>query len=142
MKNSLSFTIGLSFLLFSFSCCDKKNTYDAACNQITLNKPFIAGIDEQWCLDEAIWKIRFGPFIEDSRCNVTGIECVWAGRYVMAATIDNGELVQDTFNAVNNWSDTLYQGIYSILLKKVFPEIRSSTDPLDPSEYSFEVIVK
>jgi len=141
MKKSLSFTLGLSFLLFSFSGCDKKSTSDF-CNQITLNKPFIARIDEQWCLDETNWKIRFGPFIEDSRCNVTGIECVWAGRYVMAATIDNSELVQDTFQAVYNWSDTLYQGVYSVILNKVFPEIRTSMEQLDPSLYSFEVIVK
>ena len=142
MKNILSFSLGLCFLLFGFSGCDKKNPSDLGCNQITLNKPFTAKIAEQWCLEETNWKITFGSFIEDSRCNVTGIECVWAGRYVMAATIDNGEAIQDTFLAVNNWSDTLYQGSYRIILSKVFPEIRTTMEPLDPSEYSFEVVVK
>lgn len=142
MKHSISFTLGLCFLLFSFSACDKKNPPELTCSQMTLNKPFIARIGEQWCLEETNWKITFGPFLEDSRCNVTGIDCVWAGRYVMAATIDNGEPVLDTFYAVNNWSDTLYQDGYSIILNKVFPEIRATMEPLDSSKYSFEVVLK
>ena len=60
----------------------------------------------------------------------------------MAATIDNGETIQDTFYAVHNWSDTLHQGNYDIILNKVFPETKATTDPLDPAKYSFEVIVK
>ena len=98
---------------------------------------------DEWCFEEADWKIRFGPFIEDSRCNVPDIVCVWAGRYVMAATIYNhGETVQDTFEAVYNWTDTIYQGPYQIILSKVYPEIRTSMEPLDPSNYSFDIIVK
>ncbi len=142
MKTSISFLLGLSFMLFSFSGCEPKSIAYSSCNQITLNKPFTARISEQWCLDEANWKIKFGPFIEDSRCNVPGIECFWAGRYVMAATIESNGIVQDTFHAVQNWSDTLYQGGYTIILNKVFPEIRTTMEPLDPSKYSFEVIVK
>jgi hypothetical protein len=142
MKNLLPYTLSLSLILFGFSGCDKKNGSDPNCNQIILNKPFTARIAEQWCLDETNLKITFGPFIEDSRCNVPQIECVWAGRYVMAVTINNGETVQDTFEAVRNWSDTLYQGSYSIILNKVFPEVRTSMEPLDPTKYSFEVIVK
>ena len=142
MKNFLSGTLCLSLLLCGFSGCDKKTNSDPNCNQIILNKPFTARIAEQWCLDGANWKITFGPFLEDSRCNVSGIDCVWAGRFVLAATIDNGEQVQDTFFAINNWSDTLYEGSNKILLNKVFPEIRTSMEALDPSKYSFEVIVK
>jgi hypothetical protein len=142
MKNFLPYTLSLTLILFGFSGCDKKNGSDPSCNQIILNKPFTAKIAEQWCLDETNWKITFGPFVEDSRCNVPQIECVWAGRYVMAVTINNGETVQDTFEAVRNWSDTLYQGSYSIILNKVFPEVRNSMEPLDPAKYSFEVIVK
>lgn len=142
MRNFLFLFLGTAFFLFGFSGCDKQNQSGLTCSQITLNKPFIARINEQWCLEETNWKIKFGPYLEDSRCNVTGIECIWAGRYVMAATIDSGETLQDTFYAVNNWSDTLHQGTYDIILNKVFPEMRQSTDPLDPGKYSFEVIVK
>ena len=126
--------------LMALTACDKKTTANLSCNQISLDIPFTAKIDETWCLDD--WKIRFGPFVEDSRCNVPGIECIWAGRYVMAATIDNGETVQDTFYAVRDWRDTLYSGPYKVILNKVFPETRPTTDPLDPSAYLFEMIVK
>jgi hypothetical protein len=142
MKNFFSLPLFLGFFLVGSAGCEKKLVQDGVCNQITLNKPFIGQMDEQWCLEEGNWKIRFGPFIEDSRCNVTGIECVWAGRYVMATTIEKGNSTQDTFYAVNNWSDTLYYDGYSIILKKIFPEIRTSMEPLDTSKYSFEVLVK
>lgn len=139
MKNYYSFTFGIMLIILSQAGCDKKSD-NLLCNQITINKPFIAKVDEQWCLDD--WKIRFGPIQEDSRCNVVDVECVWAGRFVMAAEIDNGESVQDTFYAVSEWRDTLYNGPYKVILNKVFPEVRTSTDPLDDSAYSFEIIVK
>jgi len=126
----------------ALNSCDKKQDSGLNCNTIILNQTFRAKINEDWCIDEADWKIHFGPFIEDSRCNVPNIECVWAGRYVMAATIDNGETLRDTFFAVNNWSDTIYQGPYQIILSKVYPEIRTSMEPLDTSAYSFDIIVK
>ena len=61
----------------------------------------------------------------------------------MEAMIINGDSEErDTFFAVKNWSDTLYQGDYSIILSKVFPETHFSLDLLHPSKYSFDVIVK
>lgn len=61
----------------------------------------------------------------------------------MAVTIDDqGESVQDTFYAEYNWTDTIYQGAYKVILSKVYPEERTSMEPLDPSAYSFEIIVK
>ncbi len=139
MKNYNCLSILLLLPLMLLAACDKKT--NALCNQISLDIPFTAKLDETWCLDN--WKIRFGPFLEDSRCNVPGIECIWAGRYVMGATIDNnGETVQDTFYAVGDWRDTLYSGPYQVILNKVFPETRPTTDQLDPSAYSFEIIVK
>ncbi|MEO6130375.1 MAG: hypothetical protein ABIQ02_00910 [Saprospiraceae bacterium] len=134
--------ICFSFFLLSASGCDKKTNTDALCNQITLNKPFTGRINEIWCLDEADWNITFGPFIEDSRCNVPNIECFWAGRFVMATVITTSEgVVRDTFYAQNSWSDTLHQGAYTIILKKVYPEVRTSMEALDPSKYSFDVVV-
>ncbi len=142
MKNYISAGVISCLLMFCLAACDKKSPSNGSCNEATLNQLFTAKINEQWCLDGTNWKIRFGPMVEDSRCNVTGIQCVWAGQYVMAVTINNGEPVQDTFYAVNNWTDTLYQGGYQIILAKVYPEIRTTTDPLDPSAYSFDVLIK
>ena len=142
MKIYISLISVLMVAAFSSAGCEKKLNSGFSCNSITLNETFTAKIGEEWCLEAENWKIKFGPFVEDSRCNVPGIQCIWAGRYVMAATIDNGEAVQDTFFAVDNWQDTLYQGGHQIILSKVYPEIRTSTEPLDPSAYSFDVIVK
>lgn len=132
----------IALILAGLTSCDKKTEANPTCHPITLNTPFTARISEQWCIEEADWKITFGPMIEDSRCNVDGILCVWAGRYVMAATIDKGEAVRDTFFAVHNWSDTLYHAPYQIILSKVYPETRLSMEPLDPAAYSFDIIVK
>lgn len=124
--------------LITLASCDQNTS---SCKQITIDKPFIARIDERWCIDDAGWKVTFGPFIEDSRCNVDGIDCVWAGRFVMGATFEKGETKLDTFYAVHNWSDTLYHSQYRIILEKIYPETRASMEPLDPTEYSFKVIV-
>ncbi|HUR30306.1 MAG TPA: hypothetical protein VMZ69_02675, partial [Saprospiraceae bacterium] len=95
--------IVLLFGLTSLNSCDKKQESGLNCNTIIINQPFRAKITEDWCIGSD-WKIHFGPLVEDSRCNVPNIECVWAGRYVMEASIDNGDSVRDTFFAVNNWS--------------------------------------
>ncbi|HEX5112662.1 MAG TPA: hypothetical protein VFV79_07435 [Saprospiraceae bacterium] len=88
------------------------------------------------------WKITFGPFLEDSRCNVPEIDCVWAGRYVMAALIEGAETERDTFYAERDWRDTLHVYPYTIILNKVFPETRTTMGNLDSSAYSFEIIIK
>lgn len=124
----------------SFTSCDQKSSL--TCKEITPGQPFLARIGEEWCVSASNWKVKFGPFVEDSRCNVPGIECVWAGRYVMEATFSHGETVQDTFFAVNEWRDTLYQGGYQVILDKVYPETRTSMSALSPEDYSFDVIVK
>ena len=135
-------TIGILLTAFIVPACLEKPSNTAGCNEFTSGEPFIAKIDETWCLQDTDWRISFGPLIEDSRCNVPGIECVWAGRYVMAATIKQGETLRDTFFAVNDWRDTIYSGGYQVILNKVFPETRPTTDPLPKSAYSFEVVVK
>jgi hypothetical protein len=142
MKNYFSLTLLALAGMFTNQACDKNTDAELTCKSITVNKPFTAKIGEEWCIPATGWSITFGPTIEDSRCNVPEIDCVWAGRFVMAATIDNGEITQDTFFAVNNWRDTLYSGSYTIILDKVKPEIRSSTELLDPSAYSFDMIVR
>jgi len=138
---ALSLLLSLCLSLFSASC-DKKSEGTPLCDPITLNKPFTAKIGETYCLPSEHWEISFGPFVEDSRCNVSGLDCFWQGQYVMGISIDNGEIVRDTFYAVNDWRDTLFHAPYHIVLNKVFPETRASMEPLDTSAYSFEVIVK
>jgi hypothetical protein len=143
MKTLLSIAVCSCFLLFGFSGCDKNCSSDPSCNEINLNKPFTARLGERWCLESENLEINFGPFVEDSRCNVPGIECIWAGRYVMATTLVHGDAAkQDTFYAVHNWTDTLYSGNLSIILNKVLPETRPTTDPIDQSNYAFDVVVK
>ena len=138
---SLSLSLSL-FLSLSLSSCDKKSEGSPQCESVTLNKPFIAKIGETYCLPEDHWKITFGPFMEDSRCNVPGIDCIWAGRFVMAALIETNETTRDTFYAQRDWRDTIQRGAYTIILNKVFPEIRETMEPLDTSAYSFEIIIK
>lgn len=142
MKNYISLTVFMVSTILSSPGCDPKSDANPPCNTITLNKPFTARIGEQWCIPSTDWKITFGPMIEDSRCNVPNIECIWAGRFVMATTIDNGETLQYNFEAVNNWQDTLQVEPYTIYLNLVKPEIRPSTEPLDPSAYSFDITIK
>jgi hypothetical protein len=149
MRNYKSLTINLipylslSLLLsLSVSGCDKKSEVTPPCTSFTLNKPFTAKIGETFCLPSDHWEITFGPFLEDSRCNVPGQECFWEGQYVMAVSIDNGEIEKDTFYADGDWRDTLYAGNHSIILNKVFPEVRETMAPLDTSAYSFEIIIK
>jgi hypothetical protein len=145
MKKAMKSYISLTAILLgvlSLAGCENKSSSDLQCNEIKLNQPFTALIGEDWCIPATGWKINFGPVIEDSRCNVTDIECVWAGRFVLGATITKGETTQDTFYAVSNWQDTLYNGPYAIHLKTVKPEVRSSVEPLDPSKYSFEMVIR
>ena len=141
LRLSLSFSLFFSLTLLQFSC-EKTSEGSPQCDQIALNQPFTAKIGETYCLPNKNWKITFGPFIEDSRCNVPNIECIWAGRYVMAALIEGGESERDTFFAERDWRDTLHVAPYTIILNKVFPETRTTMEPMDTSGYSFEIIIK
>jgi hypothetical protein len=130
-------------ILLVVNGCGKSGEAPAGCdNQITLNQPFTARIGETWCLPDESWDITFGPYLEDSRCNVVNVDCVWAGRYVLATYIENDGAMRDTFFAVREWRDTLSAAGHTIILNKVYPEVRQSTDPLDASSYSFEIIVR
>ena len=142
MKSYLSLTISLLFVLVT-ERCEPKSDSGNVCNQAILNKPFVAKIGEEWCLSQTDWKMKLDAVVEDSRCNVTNVDCVWAGRYVMAVTIEqDGTPLRDTFYAVNNWRDTIYNGPYAIYLNLVKPETRPTTDPIDAADYSFEMVIK
>ena len=60
----------------------------------------------------------------------------------MAALIEGGESERDTFFAERDWRDTLHVAPYTIILNKVFPETRTTMEPMDTSGYSFEIIIK
>lgn len=142
MKSYITLTVSLLFVLVT-ERCEPKPANGLMCNEAQLNKPFTARIGEEWCLTGTDWKIKLDGVVEDSRCNVPNIECVWAGRYVMAVTIDqDGSILQDTFFAVNNWQDTIYSGSYAIYLTLVKPEIRPTMDPIDADAYSLEMVIK
>ena len=142
MKTYLSITISLLFVLVT-ERCEPKTANGLTCHETQLNKPFTARIGEEWCIAGTDWKMKLNAVVEDSRCNVPNVECVWAGRYVMAVTIDqDGSTLQDTFFAVNNWQDTIYSGSYAVYLNLVKPQTRPTTDPIDASSYSFEMVIK
>ena len=125
------------------SGCDHKPESPVNCNTITPGQTFTARIGESWCLPDDHWQITFGPAIEDSRCNVADIECVWAGRFVLGTTIQYQDGVkQDTFDAISNWSDTLHNTPFTVILQKIYPEMRDSIGMLPASAYSFDVLVK
>ena len=113
------------------------------CNEAHLNKPFTARIGEEWCLAQTDWKMKLDAVVEDSRCNVTNVDCVWAGRYVMAVTFSHdGTSLRDSFYAINNWKDTIYIESHAVYLNLVKPETRPTTDPIDPASYSFEMVIR
>ena len=142
MKNYISLTVFIVSTILSSPGCDPKTDANLQCHEITLGKTFTARIGDVWCVPSTDWKIAFGPIIEDSRCNVPGIECIWAGRFVMSATIDDGEITNQNFEAVHNWQDTIYSGPYAIYLNLVRPEIGPTPGPSEPSVYSFDIVVK
>ena len=143
MEKFTGFSSMIFGVLLAFNGCGKSEDKTAGCdNQITLNQRFTAKIGETWCLPTENWEITFNATVEDSRCNVVDVECVWAGRCVLATNIDAGTSVRDTFYAVDDWRDTLIAGNHTIILDKVHPVTRPSTDPLPESAYAFDVIVK
>ena len=139
----LTLTLAMGLVLSSFSGCDKDSDENVGCNSFNLNETFTAKSGETWCLKGDDLEITFGSVVEDSRCNVPEIDCVWAGRYVSAVSFsDNGEILKDTFFAVSNWRDTLYVNNHAVLLNKVNPEIRQEMGTLPDEAYSLEILVK
>lgn len=144
MKTRNLIALLMTILGWTLMSCDKAPFGEnLQCNQAQIDKSFTAGTGELWCLSGSDLKIQFTDVVEDSRCNVSDITCVWAGRYVMAATLlYGGESIQDTFYAQHGWRDTLYTGPYKIILEKVKPETRESMEPLEDEAYNFDVVIR
>lgn len=142
MKNHICLTILVLGTVFLASCTKSKTETPFDCKEITLGETFSAKFGEEWCVPQTGLKMTLGPFIEDGRCNIPGILCVWEGQFVMGVTFENGEATKDTFYAVKNWRDTLSHGPHTIMLNKIYPLTRTSFDPMDLEEYTFEMIVE
>ncbi len=142
MKYCKSLTILFLVALLTGACHDEIARGNSPCQNITLDKPFIAKFGETWCRPAENWEITFGPFLEDSRCNVPEYECFWQGRFVMGAQYNNGETVKDTFEVIYGSTDTLNAWPFRVIITDVYPEDRTSFEPLDTSAYSFRVVVK
>ena len=136
-------------IILLIPACGKNSSENSLCDTVTLNKPFIAEIGDLKCLLQTepneTWSIKFGPMLEDSRCN-QGNDCIWAGRYVMETSIQSGDAITtDTFDARaltdEIWTDTLFHNGYEIILVKVNPVTRLN-GPVEPSGYSFDMIIR
>ncbi len=142
MKNHIYLTTLILTGFLIASCTKSKTDTPFVCQEITLGETFTAKLGEEWCVPQTGWKMTVGPFMEDGRCNIPGIQCVWEGQFVMGATFDNGVETIDTFYAVHNWRDTLINGPYAIMLNKIYPLTRPNFDPVDLDDYAFEIIVE
>ena len=124
--------------------CDKRDVVEeGACDEFTLGEEFEARIHDTWCLQNGDLTITFQRILDDSRCNIQDVECVWAGKFTMEVDIrEGGATRRDTFDAVHNWQDTIMTGAYDIALIKVLPEIRIMNNLPDTSDYRLRVVVQ
>lgn len=137
----LRLTIIFSLPLLMFQSCDDKLPFPANCMTFQAGVPFEAAIQETWCDESGDFALTLGPILEDSRCNVPGIKCVWAGRFVLAATFQHAGISRDTFYAVEAWRDTIVVDNREIILDKIFPETRTDMGIVDTSAYRFRLII-
>ena len=123
--------------------CNERVDKEGVCENFELGEEFEARIHDTWCLENGNLAITFGSILDDSRCNIVDVECVWAGKFTMFVDIDlAGDITRDTFDAVHNWQDTIQAGAYNIALVKVLPEMRTMNNPVDTSEYTLRIIVE
>ena len=127
----------LSLLTILPGCDPSRDTLQ--CPAFSSATPFTVRVGETWCREPDGLELTFGPILEDSRCNVPGVECVWAGRFVLALTLDDGEITRDTFRAEENWQDTLHYPAFDLYLDRVLPETRPTVEWADTSAYRLEL---
>lgn len=142
MKNHICLTLLVLGGLFFTSCSKSKTEGPVVCEEINLGEPFTARFGQAYCIPQTNWVMILGPFIEDGRCNIPEILCVWEGQFVMGVSFEGNAESIDTFYAIHNWQDTLVNGNYEIMINQIHPASRTSFDPLELDEYSFEMVVK
>ncbi len=134
--------IGTLAVILILAAC--KETSDVSpCNEITPGVTFNANIHDTWCLSNENLKITFNAILEDSRCNVLGVFCVWAGRSVIEFQIDpaDGTPYKDTLTTDENWQGTLLVPGHSLTLLHISPEIRPDFN-VDTSAYLFNMLLQ
>jgi hypothetical protein len=136
------FFILIVTILLIYACRDRAGTA-LPCKEITPGVLFEAKVHETWCLPDESVKLSINSIVEDSRCNVKDIVCVWAGRAVLELLIETKEIpsYRDTFYAVENWQDTLSIGNYDLELALIHPQERLDTS-VDTAAYRFQMILK
>ena len=137
-----SLLFSISGLMILFLSCKVITESALPCKEIIPGAVFEAKVHDTWCLSDESVKITIGPILEDSRCNIKGIECVWAGRTVLELEIETKEITsyRDTLFAVDNWQDTLTIGNYTLSLTQILPLERLDFD-IDTAAYTFQMIL-
>lgn len=136
-------SLSLIALTLLLNACRDRSESALPCKEITEGVAFEAKVHESWCLPDGSVKLTVNSILEDSRCNVKDLVCVWAGRAVVELLIETNEVpsYRDTFYAVNNWQDTLQIGSHDLELTLVLPVERLDTN-VDTAAYRFQMILK
>lgn len=138
---SLSLSL-IALIILLYACRDRAQTA-SPCKEITEGVAFEAKVHETWCLPNAHIKLTVNSILEDGRCNVKDIDCIWAGRAVVELLIETHEVpsYRDTFYAVHNWQDTLQVGGYDLELALIVP-LERLLPVVDTAAYRFQMILK
>lgn len=136
-------SILVTCLLITLASCDCDDRSALPCREIIKDEIFEAKVHDVWCLPDESLKITFGPILEDSRCNIPGFDCFWAGRTLLELLIETNEVAayKDTLYAELNWQDTLSVGNYSLELNKIFPLERTDFT-VDTAKYRFQMVLR
>lgn len=139
------FGIGLVTVLL-VSCKQDENAKPdpdgLQCETYPVNVRFNAHVNDVICIENEDIVLGFGRILEDSRCNVPHIDCVWEGRFVMALDVEIGSnVIKDTIRANYQGLDTITYQDFKIEILKVKPEVRPSLEFSDTTAYELEVML-
>lgn len=125
-----------------FSACDKTRTA-LPCQHITPGTLFEARVHDTWCLPDGSVRITFNTIVEDSRCNVTDLACIWQGRTVLELIVTTSEAAKytDTLTTDESWQGEIAIGSYTLSLTQVLPLMRDTT-AVDTASYRFRMMLE
>jgi hypothetical protein len=131
-----------AFLLLALACKDTVPQV-LPCQDMSPGAGFTAKIHETWCLKDESLKVTFSSIAEDSRCNVTGIDCIWPGRFVMDLLIEEqgSQPYHETLATDETWKGNITISNYTLSLLKVAPVQRSAIE-VDTAKYAFEMVLE
>jgi hypothetical protein len=127
--------------LFTAIACEKQ--VPAPCQEITPGAVFKARIHDTWCLPDESLKITFTSVVEDGRCNITGIDCIWPGYAALGLRIetDAGEMWLDTLKTDQTWQGSTEVAGNTLSLLLIEPLVRSDF-AVDTASYRFEMVLE